>query len=108
MFKRDKAHENSLPDFLGTHSIIDDRMDKFEINLSECSKASDERNNAIAKKIVALMQSDGFTYREALQVPAFLKAYLSIEFQNHVLDSLIQSFSCGSEQSDQRDHDSNN
>lgn len=101
MFKRNKTPENSLPDFLGTHAIIDDRMDKFEINVSECGEATNERNNAIAKKIVALMQSDGLTYREALQVPAFLKAYLSINFQNYVLDALVQPLSSCSEQSDE-------
>lgn len=97
MFSRNKPDDmkNCL------HAEVERRMNEYKINVSEYGKEPFARNDEITRKIMYLLQAEGLTYKEAMQIPAQLKSYLSISFQRQIMDSVVKPFSCGTEQSNQ-------
>lgn len=97
MFFRNKSDNlSSRP-----RAEVELKMNEYRINVLECSEESFARNDEITRKIMNLMQAEGLTYKEAMQIPAHLKSYLSISFQTQILDSIVKPFSCGTKQSKQ-------
>ena len=90
MFSRNKPDDmkNCL------HAEVERRMNEYKINVSEYGEE-------ITRKIMDLLQAEGLTYKEAMQIPAQLKSYLSISFQRQIMDSVVKPFSCSTEQSKQ-------
>ena len=83
------------------HAEVEREMNEYKINVSEYGEEPFARNDKITRKIMNLLQEENLTYKEAMQIPAQLKAYLSIAFQNQILDSVVKPFSCSAEQGNQ-------
>lgn len=97
MFSRNKPDEmkNCL------HAKVERRMNEYKIDVSEYGEDPFARNDEIVRKITDLLQAEGLTYKEAMQIPAQLKSYLSISFQKQIMDAVVKPFSCSAEQSKQ-------
>lgn len=103
MFKRNKPAIGANC----TKAIADLGMGKYQINTMP---TSDEMPgiNRITEKIAQLLHDEGVTYKEAMQIPAHLKAYLSIAFQDDMLNALVNPISCASpDKSHKGDQDGN-
>ena len=89
-------------DYNGPCAVIERDLGKYEINTAMYGANAGEVAYLVAvkNKIIQLMADSHLTYREAMQIPALLKADLSLSFQDDMLKTLVHPLSGGAEQGD--------
>lgn len=95
-------------DYNGPRAVIERDMGKYEISTTpynfDLSEAA--RLMQIKNKVIQLLADENLTYKETMQLPAILKADLSLSFQNDMLRTIVRPLSQSTDQRNEGDHGS--
>lgn len=69
-------------------AVIERDLAKYEINTMPYGEDTSHVEQ-LTDEIIQTLRDNGVTYREAMQIPAQLKARLSLAFQEQMLDALV-------------------